>query len=257
MSPLFMDVRDEATSGSEREAPGDKRGTKRRLKNRDAARKSRKKQTERADELHQELLCLEASNSALEKEIAALNKEVRCYTAALEHHRPFCVHRRSSRVDIGEPSASAPSKVELGENPRPSPSSDFVSPCLFSLAPQSLFGGDTNTEFPHLLSSSFSTLHCEEVRSVVPGIFHVEDQGVAPLEPRAFDANYESHLGSEQADGKPSHEIPPTLESLTAPLPVPGFFPSNAPSVEGELSLSEFLAENDWLLSVAGNSDTL
>ncbi|XP_077400888.1 uncharacterized protein batf2 [Vanacampus margaritifer] len=252
----------------DREAPGDKRSTKRRLKNRDAARKSRKKNTERADELHQELLSLEASNSALEKEIAALKKEVRRYTAALERHRPFCVLRRSSRVDVLEPSTSAPSKAEVVENPRPLPSSGYVSPRLFSLAPHSLFDGDSNTEFSNCVSS---LLDCEDARSVTCGMFADEGRGAAQLEPHALNRNYESPSVSEQRDYNgalnPSQGIAPTLESLTEPLSVPahldtpdGFFPPNEPSMEpflGELSLSEFLAENDWILGVAGDPDTL
>ncbi|KAM4714765.1 uncharacterized protein batf2 [Anableps anableps] len=66
------------------------RATKRREKNRDAARKSRRKQTERADELHEELQCLEQSNSVLQKEIAKLKKDLRLYETALERHKPLC-----------------------------------------------------------------------------------------------------------------------------------------------------------------------
>ncbi|KAF3697641.1 Basic leucine zipper transcriptional factor ATF-like 3 [Channa argus] len=108
MSPLFMDTECEPTTpgslsaddsnshtaGSEREGEGPqlpkKTGTKRREKNRDAARKSRRKQTERADELHEELQSLERSNSALQKEIAALKKDFHLYTTALESHEPYC-----------------------------------------------------------------------------------------------------------------------------------------------------------------------
>lgn len=72
------------------------RGTKRQAKNRDAARKSRKKQTERADELHEELQNLEQSNSALQKEIASLKREFHRYTTALERHEPFCCLRVSA-----------------------------------------------------------------------------------------------------------------------------------------------------------------
>uniref|UniRef100_A0A3B3U8E2 Basic leucine zipper ATF-like transcription factor 2 n=1 Tax=Poecilia latipinna TaxID=48699 RepID=A0A3B3U8E2_9TELE len=74
-------------------APGNQprpRVTKRREKNRDAARKSRRKQTERADELHEELQSLEQSNSALQKEIAKLKKDLRLYETALERHKPHC-----------------------------------------------------------------------------------------------------------------------------------------------------------------------
>uniref|UniRef100_A0A3P9Q7Z9 Basic leucine zipper ATF-like transcription factor 2 n=1 Tax=Poecilia reticulata TaxID=8081 RepID=A0A3P9Q7Z9_POERE len=66
------------------------RVTKRREKNRDAARKSRRKQTERADELHEELQSIEQSNSALQKEIAKLKKDLRLYETALERHKPHC-----------------------------------------------------------------------------------------------------------------------------------------------------------------------
>ncbi|XP_070711019.1 basic leucine zipper transcriptional factor ATF-like 2 [Pempheris klunzingeri] len=107
MSPLSMDTGFESsspcslsaeesrsnTAGSEREGGeqrGENRATKRQEKNRDAARKSRRKQTERADELHEELQSLERSNSALQKEVAALKKDLHLYTTALERHKPFC-----------------------------------------------------------------------------------------------------------------------------------------------------------------------
>ncbi|XP_051509315.1 basic leucine zipper transcriptional factor ATF-like [Myxocyprinus asiaticus] len=61
-----------------------------REKNRDAARKSRRKQTEKADILHMELQNLEQSNAAYVKEIAELRKEIQIYTTALEQHGPFC-----------------------------------------------------------------------------------------------------------------------------------------------------------------------
>ncbi|KAI3376530.1 hypothetical protein L3Q82_016979 [Scortum barcoo] len=113
MSPLFMETGSEANSpgslsteesqsnagGSEREGEGQrkgKRGSKRQEKNRDAARKSRRKQTERADELHEELQRLERSNSALEKEIASLKKDLHLYTTALERHKPFCCLKASA-----------------------------------------------------------------------------------------------------------------------------------------------------------------
>uniref|UniRef100_A0A7N6FBZ8 BZIP domain-containing protein n=1 Tax=Anabas testudineus TaxID=64144 RepID=A0A7N6FBZ8_ANATE len=83
----------------EREGEGQqvgKMGTKRREKNRDAARKSRRKQTERADELHEELQSIERSNSALQKEIATLNKQLHHYTMALKRHEPYCCLRESA-----------------------------------------------------------------------------------------------------------------------------------------------------------------
>ncbi|XP_031592605.1 uncharacterized protein PB18E9.04c isoform X2 [Oreochromis aureus] len=58
MSPLFMD------SGSESTSPGSTAGS--------------------------ELQSLERSNSALQKDIAALKKELHFYTTSLERHKPYC-----------------------------------------------------------------------------------------------------------------------------------------------------------------------
>ncbi|KAI1898703.1 hypothetical protein AGOR_G00075100 [Albula goreensis] len=66
------------------------RKCKRREKNRVAAQKSRKKQTERADALHQELQSLEHSNAAYEKEIAQLRLELEQYSSVLKEHEPHC-----------------------------------------------------------------------------------------------------------------------------------------------------------------------
>ncbi|KAJ8281632.1 hypothetical protein COCON_G00041510 [Conger conger] len=66
------------------------RTCKRKEKNRVAAQKSRKKQTERADVLHQELQALEQSNVAYEKEIAMLRLEIEQYSSALKRHEPQC-----------------------------------------------------------------------------------------------------------------------------------------------------------------------
>ncbi|XP_076828757.1 basic leucine zipper transcriptional factor ATF-like [Brachyhypopomus gauderio] len=84
-------------SGSESQSPPnwdkDQTGARvcqRRQRNRDAARKSRKKQTERADQLHEELQALEQSNAAYVKEIAELKKELQHYTTVLQDHEPQC-----------------------------------------------------------------------------------------------------------------------------------------------------------------------
>ncbi|XP_069015367.1 basic leucine zipper transcriptional factor ATF-like 2 [Embiotoca jacksoni] len=152
MSPLFMDTGYEANSPgslsagesnsnsneSERDEEGQQtqpRGKKRRQKNRDAARKSRKKQTERADELHEELQCLERSNSSLQKEIAALKKNVHLYETALERHEPHCcltASTSSSSSSTRHPvSASADGQNSLSSNATlsasPSPSTSLSS----------------------------------------------------------------------------------------------------------------------------------
>ncbi|XP_018540444.1 uncharacterized protein batf2 [Lates calcarifer] len=124
MSPLFMDTGYEPnspgslsaedcnsnTAGSEREGEGqqvENTGKKRRDKNRDAARRTRRKQTERADELHEELQRLERSNSALQKEIAALKKDLNHYTTALAHHEPYC------RLKASGSSSSAATQIPV------------------------------------------------------------------------------------------------------------------------------------------------
>ncbi|KAL6118723.1 uncharacterized protein ACO6RY_03458 [Pungitius sinensis] len=116
MPPLFMESGLELnspgsvsgasnTAGSEREG-GRRVGSRGRIRqenNRTAARKSRRKQTERADELHEELQCMERANSAIRKEIAALKKDLHLYTTALERHKPFCCLRDSASNPTGRP----------------------------------------------------------------------------------------------------------------------------------------------------------
>ncbi|KAM8880806.1 uncharacterized protein batf2 [Synchiropus picturatus] len=75
-------------------------GMKRRLKNRYAARKSRKKQTEIADELHEEMQHLERSNATLLKEIGQLKKDVQAYETMLKNHEPFCYLRESESAAL-------------------------------------------------------------------------------------------------------------------------------------------------------------
>ncbi|KAK2860466.1 hypothetical protein Q7C36_004632 [Tachysurus vachellii] len=96
----LMEKADEETSsfsGSDSQSPQnwgrDQAGGRvcqRRQRNRDAARKSRKKQTERADVLHEEMQTLEQANANLLKEISELEKEMQCYTTALKEHEPHC-----------------------------------------------------------------------------------------------------------------------------------------------------------------------
>ncbi|KAG9347543.1 hypothetical protein JZ751_005111 [Albula glossodonta] len=68
----------------------DEKKLKRREKNRVAAQRSRKKQTQKADELHEEFECLEQENSLLRKEVQTLREEQRRLTEALKAHEPLC-----------------------------------------------------------------------------------------------------------------------------------------------------------------------
>ncbi|CAM9832069.1 unnamed protein product [Lampetra fluviatilis] len=71
--------------------PGGRRGT-RREKNRVAAQKSRQKQTQRADILHQESETLEQENAALRREIESLRVELHSLDALLRQHEARCYH---------------------------------------------------------------------------------------------------------------------------------------------------------------------
>ncbi|XP_073349599.1 basic leucine zipper transcriptional factor ATF-like 3 [Pagrus major] len=75
--------------GCEGSDDGDRR-LKRREKNRVAAQKSRKRQTQRADLLHEACELLEQRNRKLKREVDSLSEEQRRLTEALRAHEPFC-----------------------------------------------------------------------------------------------------------------------------------------------------------------------
>ncbi|XP_017283492.1 flocculation protein FLO11 [Kryptolebias marmoratus] len=128
------------TSGLDRDGEVQRKGprvTKKREKNRDAARKSRRKQTERADELHEELQSLEQSNSALHKEIAALRKDLHFYETSLERHKPYCRLRDSSSSSAGpEVSSSPPRASKCSSSPLPASLNPAAGFQTFSCAKQ-------------------------------------------------------------------------------------------------------------------------
>ncbi|XP_057710889.1 uncharacterized protein batf2 [Corythoichthys intestinalis] len=164
-----MDTTEEITSVWEtatetQPAAGDSSGggTGRRQKNRDAARKSRKKQTQKADELHQELMNLERSNSALEKEIQDLKEKLRHYTTILERHEPSCLLRRRTNTQ------------PLDETVREEP--------LDSLDPHSLFLKNADAQF--------STLQREEFPSLAEGLGAVAFNQHDPLLSEQADGNW-------------------------------------------------------------------
>ncbi|XP_058246836.1 basic leucine zipper transcriptional factor ATF-like 3 isoform X1 [Hemibagrus wyckioides] len=93
------------------------RRLKRREKNRVAAQRSRKRQTQRADELHEDLSecvsfqayeCLEQQNSLLKKEVQLLLEEQRCLADALKLHEPLCPVLNSSVLPGARPSDGLP-----------------------------------------------------------------------------------------------------------------------------------------------------
>ncbi|EDL02876.1 basic leucine zipper transcription factor, ATF-like, partial [Mus musculus] len=68
----------------------DVRKVQRREKNRIAAQKSRQRQTQKADTLHLESEDLEKQNAALRKEIKQLTEELKYFTSVLSSHEPLC-----------------------------------------------------------------------------------------------------------------------------------------------------------------------
>uniref|UniRef100_A0A3B1JX73 Basic leucine zipper ATF-like transcription factor 2 n=1 Tax=Astyanax mexicanus TaxID=7994 RepID=A0A3B1JX73_ASTMX len=114
--------------GSDSQSPRDWR----RQRNRDAARRSRKKQTERADVLHetQELQALEQSNAAFVKEIDDLKKELQHYHTVLKEHEPHCTVHCLSQPSVPF-TASIPSTFTTDMTPslfNPSPVQDLPLP---------------------------------------------------------------------------------------------------------------------------------
>ncbi|KAM8946702.1 basic leucine zipper transcriptional factor ATF-like 3 [Pelodytes ibericus] len=83
------------TSGSEADVLSQgsdisNRKVRRREKNRVAAQRSRKKQTQKADKLHEEYECLEQENSSLKKEIEKLTDELKHLSQVLKDHEQIC-----------------------------------------------------------------------------------------------------------------------------------------------------------------------
>ncbi|XP_028655952.1 basic leucine zipper transcriptional factor ATF-like 3 [Erpetoichthys calabaricus] len=97
-----MTAEDDSSQGTLSDStlkPSDRK-IKRRERNRAAAQKSRKKQTERADVLHQELETLEKSNLAYLKEIENLKREMKHYNDVLREHESKCLLQNPDVQDL-------------------------------------------------------------------------------------------------------------------------------------------------------------
>ncbi|XP_072887701.1 basic leucine zipper transcriptional factor ATF-like [Hemitrygon akajei] len=81
---------DDSSQNSEKDYEGYDKKLRRREKNRIAAQKSRQKQTQRADILHQEYEQLERENALLRKEIQTLRDELKQWTQVVQQHEPHC-----------------------------------------------------------------------------------------------------------------------------------------------------------------------
>uniref|UniRef100_A0A8D0DZG6 Basic leucine zipper ATF-like transcription factor 3 n=1 Tax=Salvator merianae TaxID=96440 RepID=A0A8D0DZG6_SALMN len=82
--------RSSSSEGTQQGHEDDDRKVRRREKNRIAAQRSRKKQTQKADKLHEEYECLEQENTSLKKEIGTLTDEMKHLNEVLRNHEKVC-----------------------------------------------------------------------------------------------------------------------------------------------------------------------
>nr|XP_013805184.1 PREDICTED: basic leucine zipper transcriptional factor ATF-like 3 [Apteryx mantelli mantelli] len=85
----------------------DDRKVRRREKNRVAAQRSRKKQTQKADKLHEEYESLEQENTSLKREIGKLTDEMKHLSEVLKDHEKICplLHCSVNFVTVPRPDA--------------------------------------------------------------------------------------------------------------------------------------------------------
>ncbi|XP_041035664.1 basic leucine zipper transcriptional factor ATF-like 3 [Carcharodon carcharias] len=87
---VYSPTDDSCTDRESQDLGGDNKKLRRREKNRIAAQRSRKKQTQKADKLHEEYEKLEQENTALKREIRKLSEEVKHLSEALKDHERIC-----------------------------------------------------------------------------------------------------------------------------------------------------------------------
>ncbi|XP_028329671.1 proto-oncogene c-Fos isoform X2 [Gouania willdenowi] len=208
MSPLCMETVTESPVN------GDLHHGPRRDKNRDAARKSRRKQTERADELHEELQTLERSNSTLQNEIAELKREMEKYERILKDHEPNCCLRGSTSSDGAFPSA------------------------IYSTAPHSIFTDQ------RLVSASTTSAHFQSESNQTPSqstddAFLFGDTSLTSLHSLTQNTAAASQVCPKNHPSQTPHaSLPPVL--FLSPVPQP---PTCSPPTSPELSMVPLFAQ--------------
>ncbi|XP_040467724.1 kinetochore-associated protein NSL1 homolog isoform X1 [Falco naumanni] len=97
----------EQISGTMKSHEEDDRKVRRREKNRVAAQRSRKKQTQKADKLHEEYETLEQENTSLKREIGKLTDEMKHLSEVLKDHEKICplLHCTMNFVTVPRPDA--------------------------------------------------------------------------------------------------------------------------------------------------------
>ncbi|XP_067844426.1 basic leucine zipper transcriptional factor ATF-like 3 [Heptranchias perlo] len=102
---VYSPTDDSGTDRGSQDLGGDDKKLRRREKNRIAAQRSRKKQTQKADKLHEEYEGLEQENTALKREIRKLSEEVKHLSEALKDHERICplIHCAMNFVTMPRP----------------------------------------------------------------------------------------------------------------------------------------------------------
>ncbi|XP_067118092.1 basic leucine zipper transcriptional factor ATF-like 2 [Osmerus mordax] len=244
MPPLFMDSRSESSvasfSGEDSRSPTDwesgggkrqkveHRG-KRKERNRDAARKSRKKQTDKADLLHQELQGLEKAKSTLEKEILGLRRDHKLYSCALVQHQACCSLLLPMAIPASSSSSSSSPLLPMAAPPPATtpvstfhPSSGAPAP-LYAPSPRPL--APLSAPSPRPLAPLSAPSSGAPLHVLVPlSLFTATSSSLeTPSYPHPA-------LTSSQRAPSTSHDSPsPLLSLLTTPSPL--ILPPLAPTL--------------------------
>ncbi|XP_061204328.1 basic leucine zipper transcriptional factor ATF-like 3 isoform X1 [Neopsephotus bourkii] len=107
LAPLRGPMAERCGPGRRESHEEDDRKVRRREKNRVAAQRSRKKQTQKADKLHEEYESLEQENTSLRREIGKLTDEMKHLSEVLKDHEKVCplLHCTMNFVTIPRPDA--------------------------------------------------------------------------------------------------------------------------------------------------------
>lgn len=129
----------------------DERKMRRKEKNKVAAQRSRKRQIERADELHEACMCLEQRNLQLRREVASLSLEQRHLLEVLQGHEPCCpITHCSPSQGTGPGDASEP-HWPWAAHRRTDPGDQDTGP--WPPEPRSSLGGVTGLKTSHFQTS--------------------------------------------------------------------------------------------------------
>ncbi|XP_044039204.1 uncharacterized serine-rich protein C215.13 isoform X2 [Siniperca chuatsi] len=159
-----------------------------------------------------ELQCLERSNSALQKEIASLKKDLHLYTAALERHEPFCCLRASA--------SSSSSTTHLSVSPSADCQTCSSPPGVPPQGSSSTLAASLSLSTSLTSSMGLQTLDCVEST-------HLSSSTPAPTATTLASTN---SLSAEPFTSSSSITVPYSTSFFTAAAPH-SLFSENPPSL--------------------------